>query len=368
MVASLSPSSMATWRQCPKRFFFEKILRIETETSEPAVCGSFVHLVLEHLMGRPGDERTIDTARCIATEVWPAFIADPDSRFGELELDAPAVKVFKRRAWEGISGYFRIEDPSRIEVVATEEEIRADLDGAPVYGIIDRVDQSADGLIVSDYKSGKAPAWEDEREEKLGQLRTYAAMLEANGRHVTELRLLFVSPQLAAGAKLERCESEASAALTRLADALPGRAPQALLRAVMDIETAHRRAREASAPATSRQAADASAAVAGDALGGGGDIKALLLDAFAARRKAFFARRTANAAQPTTVSLVVQDADLDRARAEASGIWAAATACYEAWDFPGQTGTLCDWCPFASQCEAFLAWDAAGRPPASSGT
>ncbi|HEY2429492.1 MAG TPA: PD-(D/E)XK nuclease family protein, partial [Acidimicrobiales bacterium] len=141
MVASLSPSSMATWHQCPKRFFFEKILRIETETTEPAVCGSFVHLVLEHLMAREPGERTTDAARAIATASWPTFVADADNSFAELELDAEGVKAFKRRAWTAITGYFRIEDPNRVEVVGTEEEVRAELDGAPVYGIIDRVDR-----------------------------------------------------------------------------------------------------------------------------------------------------------------------------------------------------------------------------------
>src|SRR6516164_2582197 len=99
MVASLSPSSMATWRQCPKRFFFEKILRLDVEPSEPAVCGSFVHLVLEHLMGMVPGARTADAARGIATELWPAFCADPETRFTELALDEAATRAFKQRAW-----------------------------------------------------------------------------------------------------------------------------------------------------------------------------------------------------------------------------------------------------------------------------
>lgn len=380
MVASLSPSSMATWRQCPKRFFFEKILRIETETAEPAVCGSFVHLVLQHLMDRPAAERTAEVARRIAAERWPSFIADPGSRFAELGLDAEETRAFKRRAWAGVSGYFLIEDPTRIEVLGVEEEVRADLDGAPVYGIVDRVDRGRDGLVVTDYKSGKAPAWDDEREEKLGQLRTYAAMLEANGRPVAELRLLFVSPQIAASAKVCRCDAEVTAAMARLAEALPGRTTAALIRAVDEVEAAHRATREA-APDRDRArvgaemaAGEAARAVAAALAGGdgpvaaalaggdGSDIAALVLAAFAARRKAFFARRAADAARPTTVCLRVGEADLARARDEASTIWAEASACYQAWEFPGRTGALCDWCPFAARCEAFSAWDAAGRP------
>jgi len=370
MVTSLSPSSMATWRQCPRRFFYEKIMRIETETAEPAVCGSFVHLVLEHLMGRPPAERTPDVARLIAGDVWPGFIADPESRFAELALDGDATRAFKHRAWAGITGYFCIEDPTAVEVVGTEQEVRAELGGAPVYGIIDRIDQGAEGLVVTDYKSGKAPAWQDERDEKLGQLRTYAAMLEANGQAVSELRLLFVSPEIAATAKAERCEAEAAAATGRLVAALPGQGEGAVARGLLEVETARRTAWET---ATNRDVARVAADAAADAVGrevaerlagpgGGTELRPLLLDALTARRKAFFAKRSALRTRPTTVRLRVRNEDLDLARAEAGGIWAEASACYESWEFPGRTGPLCDWCPFAQQCDAFQAWEAAGRP------
>jgi len=384
MVASLSPSSMATWRQCPKRFFFEKILRLEVEASEPAVCGSFVHLVLEHLMGMPSGQRTAVEARRIAGELWPVFCADPASRFDELGLDDAATRSFKQRAWAGIAGYFQIEDPNAIDVVGTEQEVRADLGGAPVYGIIDRVDQGRDGLVVTDYKSGKAPSWQDEREEKLGQLRTYAALLEATGQRVAELRLLFVSPQLSAAARAERCVGAAAAAEEAVV-AATGCGWQDAMRAVGEVEAAAAAARAdardrgqpraaaseaasgaaaATAAAVAERLVGAGPATAAEALVGAGPagVAAVLLDAVYARRRAFFAQRSLAEARPTTVTLRLSDADLDLARAEASAIWAEATACYEAWEFPARTGALCDWCPFADRCEAFAAWDAAGRP------
>jgi RecB family exonuclease len=360
MVSSLSPSSMATWRQCPKRFFFEKIMRIETETGEPAVCGSFVHRVLEHLMARPPEERTVDVARAIAGAVWPDFTVDPDSRFAELDLGNEETRAFKHRAWAGVTGYFCIEDPAAVEVVGTEQEVRAELDGAPVFGIIDRVDRGPDGLVVTDYKSGKAPRWDDEREEKLGQLRTYAALLDANGQRVSELRLLFVSPQ--------RCEAAATEALARLLDAVPDAATQ-VAAALGGVDAAHRAARAAAPDAlTARRDAEVAAAEAAAAgavrLTGGPSpqVADLISAAVLTRRKAFFAHRASAAARPTAVALQVCDEDLAMARLEASTIWGEANACYDAWEFPGHTGPLCDWCPFAQQCETFSAWEAAGRP------
>ncbi|HZQ57999.1 MAG TPA: PD-(D/E)XK nuclease family protein [Acidimicrobiales bacterium] len=381
MVASLSPSSMATWRQCPKRFFFEKILRLDVEPSEPAVCGSFVHLVLEHLMAAPPGHRTADEARRIAGELWAPFCTDPDSRFAELALDDVATRAFKQRAWAGIAGYFQIEDPNRVTVIGTEQEVRADLGGAPVYGIIDRVDLGTDGLVVTDYKSGKAPAWKDEREEKLGQLRTYAALLEATGQRVTELRLLFVSPQLSAAARADRCV-QAAAAAEEAVVAAAGCGWQEAMQAIGEVAAAASAARAAAvaradgddagragARAAAAEAAAAAAMCAAEQLCGAqaaapDEVAALLVEATDARRRAFFAQRSLADARPTTVTLRLRDADLELARAEAQAIWAEATACYDAWDFPAQTGALCDWCPFADRCDAFAAWDAAGRPSA----
>lgn len=367
MVASLSPSSMATWRQCPKRFFYEKVLRLDVEPTEPAVCGSFVHLVLEHLMGMAPGARTADAARRIAGELWPSFCADPETRFTELGLDEAATRAFKQRAWAGIAGYFQIEDPNAVAVIGTEQEVRAELDGAPVYGIIDRVDQGPEGLVVTDYKSGKAPAWQDEREEKLGQLRTYAALLEASGQRVTELRLLFVSPQLSAAARAERCISAAAAAEEAVVSTVGGEW-EAGMQAIGEVESAIAAARAGARDDDPRAAAQVAAA------GTAADVAARLapdhaevlcthlIEAVHARRRAFFAQRSLADARPTTVTLRLSDADLAQARAEAREIWTEASACYEAWDFPAHTGALCDWCPFAGRCEAFAAWDAAGRP------
>jgi RecB family exonuclease len=360
MVASLSPSSMSTWHQCPKRFFFEKIRRLPTDTNEAAVCGSFVHLVLQHLMDLAAPARTQEAAREIARSSFPAFAADPESRFHELELGPVEVRGFKHRAWAGITGYFRLEDPARVAVVATEQELRADLGGAPVYGIVDRLDHGRDGLVVTDYKSGKAPQWDDEREEKLQQLRTYAALLEAAGHRVAELRLLFLSPQLAAAAKHDRCRVAADDALDRLCEAVPAHPRHRLVEAVHDVDAASRAAREAvpeGGPAA-REAGAAAALATAAAVARALDepaVESLLLDAWAARRKAFFAGRALDRARPGVVALRVRQADLEMACAEAGEVWAEASACYEAWDFPGHTGPLCHFCPFADRCDAFQA-------------
>ena len=366
MVAALSPSSIATFKQCPRRFFYEKILRLETEPGLEAVCGSFVHLVLEHFMRLPAAERTPEAARRLATERWAEFVLDEDSRFTELGLDETATKDFKRRAWAGIVGYFSIEDPTRVEVVATEQEMRADLDGAPLYGIIDRLERWGDRLVVSDYKTGKAPKWQDEIDEKLEQLLLYAAMLDAQGTPVSMLRLLFLSPQLGAAAKATRSAAAAAVAFAALSAAVANVEPAVLGVAMDRVDAAQRAARDAAGPDDNRTelaraaAVDAAWTVANEL--GVPDAAQTLLDAVAARRRAFFAHRDAERSRPREILLEVEPSRIESARAEVAAIWQEASACYEAWDFPVRPGVLCDWCPFADRCEGYAAMVAAREP------
>jgi RecB family exonuclease len=249
--------------------------------------------------------------------------------------------------------------------------VQADLDGAPLFGIVDRLERRGDRLVVSDYKTGKAPKWQEEVDEKLEQLRLYAAILEAQGTPVSTLRLLFLSPQLGAAAKAARSAEAFAVARRALDAALPGRAAGDIDAVIGMVEAAMRQAREEASPTEdraerSRVAAIDAAWVATEDLGVGADDRTaaaqLLLDTVAAKRRAFFADRDASASVPGEIVIDVQPEHIAAARAEVAEVWAEANAAYDAWQFPAHTGVLCDWCPFASQCDEFAAWDAAGRP------
>ena len=62
------------------------------------------------------------------------------------------------------------------------------LGSVPFRGVIDRVEVEADGLAISDYKSGRAP---NPRfaEERLSQVLLYAAAVEAELGPLAEKRL-----------------------------------------------------------------------------------------------------------------------------------------------------------------------------------
>ena len=61
----------------------------------------------------------------------------------------------------------------------------------PFRGIVDRLDEEGDGLVVTDYKSGKAPSARFRR-GRLDQVLLYAAAVEqATGEKLNELTELY---------------------------------------------------------------------------------------------------------------------------------------------------------------------------------
>lgn len=216
----LSPSGASTFEQCPRRWRFRYVDRLPDPPGVPALAGSFAHRVLEVLLQEDPEGRTPGRAKELAREIWPEIEGDGD--FQALGLDDAQGREFRWKAWLAIEGLWAIEDPAAVEVRATEHDIEATLDGVPFRGVVDRLDQESDGIVVTDYKSGKAPSARF-APTRLTQVLLYAAAVrESTGEQPVRARLLYLGQRIidveATDAELGRAVEGLGATWTAIGD------------------------------------------------------------------------------------------------------------------------------------------------------
>lgn len=193
---ALSPSRAADFKQCPLLYRFRAIDRLPEAPSAAQLRGSVVHAALQQLYGLPAAQRGPNTALSLLEPAWDQVVAaapdlvgdfDPEQR-GQLLADARAL----------LSGYYRLEDPTRFDPQCCEERVEVELaDGTLLRGFIDRIDVAATGEVrVVDYKTGKAPPAARALAEfkAMFQMKFYAvALLRTRGVPPTRLRLIYLA-------------------------------------------------------------------------------------------------------------------------------------------------------------------------------
>ncbi|HTX95124.1 MAG TPA: RecB family exonuclease [Mycobacterium sp.] len=193
---ALSPSRAADFKQCPLLYRFRAIDRLPEAPSTAQLRGSLVHATLERLYGLPAASRGPDAAMFLVEPAWEQVIAaEPDLA---AELDSVQRTELLTEARALLSGYYRLEDPTRFDPQSCEERVEVELaDGTLLRGFIDRIDIAATGeLRVVDYKTGKAPPEARALAEfkAMFQMKFYAvALLRSRGVLPTRLRLIYLA-------------------------------------------------------------------------------------------------------------------------------------------------------------------------------
>lgn len=192
---ALSPSRATDFKQCPLLYRFRAIDRLPEATSAAQLRGSVVHAALEQLYGLPAGLRSPDTARSLVQRAWDQMVAAEPELAGELDPGQPTQLLEDARAL--VSGYYRLEDPTRFDPQCCEQRVEVELaDGTLLRGYIDRIDVAATGeLRVVDYKTGAAPAARALAEFKaMFQMKFYAvALFRSRGVPPTRLRLIYLA-------------------------------------------------------------------------------------------------------------------------------------------------------------------------------
>ena len=193
---ALSPSRAADFKQCPLLYRFRAIDRLPEAPSTAQLRGSVVHAALESLYSLPAVQRGPDTALSLVEPAWDQVLAAEPDLAAELEPGQRIQLLEEARAL--LSGYYRLEDPTRFDPQSCEQRVEVELaDGTLLRGFIDRIDVAAGGeLRVVDYKTGKAPsaAWAAAEFRAMFQMKFYAvALLRSRGVLPARLRLIYLA-------------------------------------------------------------------------------------------------------------------------------------------------------------------------------
>jgi putative RecB family exonuclease len=191
---ALSPSRAADFMTCPLLYRFRVIDRIPEPPTEATARGTLVHAVLERLFDRPAADRTPAAAHEMVAPQWEQLTAD-DPELAALFPDDTERMVWLREATAALDGYFKLEDPRRLEPAEREAYVETVLDsGLKLRGYIDRLDVTPAGDIrIVDYKTGRVPR-EAYEASALFQMKFYALVVwRLRGRVPRLLQLMYLS-------------------------------------------------------------------------------------------------------------------------------------------------------------------------------
>ena len=190
--SSLSPSRVSSFTSCPMQFRFSSVQRLPEPPGVATTRGSVVHLALEKLFELPAPERTPEALSAALREALVEYADHPD--YVGLRLDEAAAATFERECTTLIERYFDMEDPTQVEAIGLELRMAAAVGSLELRGIIDRLDLDADGeLVVTDYKTGRAPSGRFEQKSLAG-VHFYSFLCEAVlGRRPAKIRLMYLS-------------------------------------------------------------------------------------------------------------------------------------------------------------------------------
>ena len=151
---SATPSKLATFADCPRRYRFAYVERPVPPKGPPwahNTVGSAVHAALRSWWDPPIERRTPAAARQLLYSGW--------SQTGF--RDAEQAERWRARAAGWITDYVEGLDPAD-EPVGTERTVGATTERLALSGRVDRIDQRGNELVIVDYKTGRSVSTDDE--------------------------------------------------------------------------------------------------------------------------------------------------------------------------------------------------------------
>ena len=206
LAATLSASSIQHYETCPLQFKLEREWRIPSEVSAALQYGASMHRVLLTYYDSVRAGRTKSEAELVGL-----LIADlADAGFA----DHYQRELYEQKGTAELREFLASSSPEPAEILHTEERFSVKIGPTNLVGRVDRIDRaSGDGVVITDYKTGR-PRSQEDADESL-QLSIYAlAAREKWGYHAE--RLVFHNLEENTRVSTQRSESQIDAAKARV--------------------------------------------------------------------------------------------------------------------------------------------------------
>ena len=193
---SLTPSKVATFKECALAFRLSAIDKLPEPPSLQAFKGTLVHRALELLMWEDdAGQRTVSSAFAKLERALEELLVGEEG--SALRLSGEELEELVEDARHLVRNYFVLEDPNDVRVIGTELRLQVDL-GTRMRGIIDRLELDQEGqLVVTDYKTGRAPGVSQEQ-SRLGGVHFYAFLCQqVLGRRPVRVQLFHLREPIA---------------------------------------------------------------------------------------------------------------------------------------------------------------------------
>ena len=190
MLETLSPSRASDFKVCPQLFKFKAIDRIVVPPTVYQARGTTAHLALQRLFDLRASDRTPQTLYELFRKAWVEL---RNEEFPDLFEDTEQERAWGIESLEVLANYFLIEDPTRLEPLDRELDMTEDLGDMTIRGILDRTEEEEGGLVITDYKTGKAPP-EQYAIPAFFALKIYALLIrKRTGRTPVRLKLMYLN-------------------------------------------------------------------------------------------------------------------------------------------------------------------------------
>jgi len=185
LAATLSASSIQHYETCPLQFKLEREWRIPAEASAALQYGACMHRVLLTYYDSVRWERTLPESELLdlfRTELANAGFSDHYQR-----------ELYEQKGIVELRAFVAASAQVKPEVLHTEERFSVKIGPTTLVGRIDRIDRegacaSGDGVVITDYKTGR-PRSQEDADESL-QLSLYALAAREKWGYRSE-RLVF---------------------------------------------------------------------------------------------------------------------------------------------------------------------------------